>query len=282
MSELTLIEVPQWQGSATPTARRLEQGAATLAGMIPAARHLKADVVTEAGIARHGVDRLDALVHNLQATRAALAKAPGATTVTVGGDCAVDLAPIEAALARYGERLAVVWLDAHGDLNTPASSPSGAFHGMVLRSLLGEGPQDLRPLRTLAPRQVVLAGARALDPEERTFIDSSGIRHLTVAALADPATLADAVAATGASAVYIHIDLDVLDPQHFDAVGTPEPHGLSPSGLTAAVRALGARFRVVGLALTEYEHAHDTAQPMLKQTIDDLLPALESGSDNAP
>jgi arginase family enzyme/ribosomal protein S18 acetylase RimI-like enzyme len=275
MSDLTVIEVPQWQGSSRPTARLLRRGAAELAGMVPAVQHLKVDVAAGAGATRDGVGGLDALVRNLQAARVAVAKAQGRTTVTVGGDCAADLAPVEAALAAHGEQLAVVWLDAHGDLNTPASSPSGAFHGMVLRTLLGDGPDDLRPRHALAPRQVVLAGARALDPEERSFIDSAGIRHLGVAELADPAALAEAVAATGASAAYVHIDLDVLDPRAFDAVGTPEPHGLSPDQLTAAVRALAARVPLAGLAITEYEPAHEGAQPVLKQLVDDLLPALE-------
>jgi arginase family enzyme/GNAT superfamily N-acetyltransferase len=274
MFDLTVIEVPQWQGSSTPTARRLQQGAAELAEMIPAAQHLKVDVAAEAGVARNGVSNLDLLLRNLQATRVAVAKAQGRTTVTIGGDCAVDLAPIEAALAAHGDALTVVWLDAHGDLNTPASSPSGAFHGMILRTLLGEGPDDLRPHQALDPRQVVLAGTRALDPDERTFIARNEMRHVGVDELLDPTLLVEAVTATGAEAVYVHIDLDVLDPRIFDAVGTPEPHGLLPAQLTAAVGALAAHFPFAGLAITEYEHTHDGAQAVLRQIVKDLLPIL--------
>ncbi len=230
----SVLEIPQWQGSGSPTARRLADGAAQLTTMIPADRRVRVAVT-------------DSLPDNLAAVRAAL---PDPPLVTVGGDCGVELAPIEAALAAHGDGLTVVWFDAHGDLNTPESSPSGAFHGMVLRTLLGTGPADLLPRRTLKPSQVVLAGVRALDPAEKEFVEATGMAHVDVAALA---TLPEVVAATGARAVYLHLDLDVLDPADFAAVGTPEPEGVSPARLAAAMRALIDRFPLAGIGITEYE-----------------------------
>jgi arginase family enzyme len=171
-------------------------------------------------------------------------------TITIGGDCGVELAPIEAALAAHGDDLAVVWFDAHGDLNTPESSPSGAFHGMVLRTLLGEGPADLSPRATLRPSQVVLAGVRALDPAEKQYITDHDIPLVPVA---DLGSLPSVVAATGARAVYVHIDLDVLDPAEFASVGCPEPGGATPAALVDAVRSLAARFPIAGIGITEYE-----------------------------
>jgi arginase len=253
MQRVTVVEVPQWQASGSRTAYRLRQGAAELADLFTAGDRLRADTAGQPTGARDGVAALDTLVANLNAIRAVHARALDSTVVTVGGDCAVDLAPVEAALTAYGDRLAVVWFDAHGDLNTPASSPSGAFHGMVLRTLLGEGPPELAPTRALRPDQVVLAGVRALDSGERAFVDQHAIRHVPVAGFADPAAVADEVAATGAGTVYIHIDLDVLDPDVFGSVGTPEPGGLTLDQLVAAVRALAARFAVVGLCVAEYE-----------------------------
>jgi arginase len=253
MQRVTVVEVPQWQASGSRTAYRLRQGAAELADLFTAGDRLRADTAGQPTGARDGVAALDTLVANLNAIRAVHARALDSTVVTVGGDCAVDLAPVEAALTAYGDRLAVVWFDAHGDLNTPASSPSGAFHGMVLRTLLGEGPPELAPTRALRPDQVVLAGVRALDSGERAFVDEHAIRHVPVARFADPAAVADEVAATGAGTVYIHIDLDVLDPDVFGSVGTPEPGGLTLDRLVAAVRALAARFAVVGLCVAEYE-----------------------------
>ncbi|MEW2250541.1 arginase family protein [Streptomyces sp. NPDC006975] len=119
--------------------------------------------------------------------RAALAEVPdGDLTVIVGGDCAVDLAPVGAALSAFGNRLALVWFDAHADLNSPQPSPSGASHGMVLRALIGDGPEGLRPAQSLPAQRAVLAGARSLDPGERDLLGRRSIRHLGVAQLAGP------------------------------------------------------------------------------------------------
>ncbi|MFI7523423.1 arginase family protein [Micromonospora globbae] len=277
MAGLTVLEIAQWQGSASPTAHRLRRGAADLAASVPAGEHTRIDVSDQPGTAAHGVAALDVLSQNLRAVRAARTTVGSRATVAVGGDCGVELAPVEAALARYGTGLAVVWFDAHADLNTPASSPSGAFHGMVLRTLLGEGPQDLLPVRILQPQQVVLAGVRALDPEERDFVDRNAVAHVEAEQLVDPSPLIAAVAATGARAVYVHIDLDVLDPQVFASVGTPEPGGLTPDQLVAAVRAIAARFAVAGLGITEYEPNRPSDEDLVSGIVRALVPLVPAG-----
>ncbi|TBO55880.1 arginase family protein [Streptomyces kasugaensis] len=274
MSGPIVFEVAQWQGSGAATARRLHSGAAWLAELVPASRRRTVALDSGVGGARGGVRNAEVLERHLRAVREALAEVPpGEPTVTIGGDCGVDLAPVEAALAAFGDRLAVVWFDAHADLNTPESSPSGAFHGMVLRALLGDGPEGLRPVRNVSADRVVLAGARSLDAGEQALVESSGIRHLGVGQLTEPGPLLAAVRATGAEAVYIHIDLDVLDPRVFPAVGTPEPGGLGVAELVAAVRALTDEFTLAGLALTEYERteAADQEEAVLRRIVDGLF-----------
>ncbi len=274
MSDRVVLEVAQWQGSAAPTAGRLRGGAAWLAELIPDGRRCTVALDAGVGESRAGVRNADVLERHLRAVREALAEVPpGAMTVTVGGDCGVDLAPVEAALSAFGDRLAVVWFDAHGDLNTPESSPSGAFHGMVLRALVGDGPEGLRPSRSLSADRLVLAGARSLDPGERDLVARRGIRYLGAEQLTRPDPLLAAVRATGAEAVYVHIDLDVLDPRVFPAVGTPEPGGLGVDDLLGAVRALKEEFTLAGLALTEYERTDDTGQEeaVLRRIVDGLF-----------
>jgi arginase family enzyme/very-short-patch-repair endonuclease len=234
----TVLEVGQWQGSHFGEARRLAAGAAELASMIPADTRVRVAIPDEE-------PSTDLLARNLAAIRAAMPSDP--SLITVGGDCGVELAPIEQALSRHGDGLVVVWFDAHGDLNTPESSPSGAFHGMVLRTLLGAGPAALTPRHPLRPAQVVLAGVRALDPAEKEYMEEAGIAHVDVAALA---SLPSVVAWAAAKAVYLHIDLDVLD--SFPAVGYPEPEGVTVPQLAAAVRDLTARFPLAGIGITEY------------------------------
>ncbi|WP_433375334.1 arginase family protein [Actinoplanes sp. CA-142083] len=258
----TVVEIGQWQGSGSSTARRLVAGAASLASMVPSDRRVRVAVSDEP-------PSVELLAANLAAIRSALAERP---EVIVGGDCGVEVGPIEAALADHGDGLVVVWFDAHGDLNTPESSPSGAFHGMVLRTLLGSGYPEISPSQVLRPSRVVLAGVRALDPGEKEYVEEAGIAHVEPAAIA---TLASVVEGLGARAVYLHIDLDVLDPEVFASVGAPEPEGITPSQLTAAVRELSARFPIAGIGITEYE----PDRPADRAVLAELVPSLFSVVD---
>jgi len=119
--------------------------------------------------------------------------------------------------------------------------------------------------------RVVLAGARSWDPAEEEFAREAGIRAFSVDELADPAALVETVAATGADAVYIHVDLDVLDPAALDGLLDPAPFGMSPSALVGAIKALRARFPLAGAALAAYapsavdtEQAADDAATILR------------------
>lgn len=236
----TVVSVPQWQGSGSAQARRLAEGSGLLAPLVPAAGRVTVDVPSATGTPSHGVRSWDVLVG---VARRTWSVPSGGLAVTVGGDCGADLAPIAAAVRQWGDDLTVVWFDAHGDLNTPESSPSGAFHGMVLRTLMGDGAPGLVPPRRLRPERTVLVGTRSLDPGEEEFAGRAGV------AMVGPKEVSDAVA-TGK--IYVHIDLDVLDPEVFGAVGFPEPGGLSLEQLADAVRSVAAGREVVGLGIMEF------------------------------
>ncbi|NUW43462.1 arginase family protein [Nonomuraea rhodomycinica] len=229
--------------------------------MVPADHHVRVEVDD------------DDLPETAARVRSAVAAATG-FVVTAGGDCGVELEPVAEAMRRHGDRLVVVWFDAHGDLNTPATSPSGAFHGMVLRALTGEGPAGLVADTPLDPRRIVLAAVRDLDPGETAFIEATGIRRVTGP---DPAALTETIASAtppGRSpAVYIHIDLDVLDPGTFAAVGSPAPGGLQPDQLLAMVKATADRFEVTGLGVTEYEPSRPEDQALLASLVPNLVEA---------
>ncbi|MFI0813654.1 arginase family protein [Streptomyces echinatus] len=256
-----VLVIPQWQGSAARDPQRLAEGAHRLSALLLATRRTIVEIDPRPGRHQDGVRHLDVLIRSLEATRVALGRSGPDALLVLGGDCGVELAPVARAVALHGDSLAVVWFDAHADLNTPDTSPSGGFHGMVLRTLLGQGPSQLspQPEERLSPRQVVLAGARALDPAELAFVESEGIRTLSVQALREPDQLISAVAGTGATHVYIHLDLDVLDPGHFPSLSCPEPGGLHPLQLRAALRALTERFHLAGLGVTEHAPAADSA-----------------------
>jgi arginase len=258
---MTALETPQWQGSSSPRARLLKDGAARLAAHLPSARRVP--VADHTSAESGGVHSLEVLRDNLSATRTALDTSP---TIVVGGDCGIELAPIERASRVHGDQLTVVWFDAHGDLNTPETSPSHAFHGMVLRTLLGDGPSELLPTHPLRPDQIVLAGARALDPGEQEFIEAHDIRHIPSSALE---TLPEWI---HTPTVYFHIDLDVLDPTTFTSLGFPEPNGTTPDTLLTTVQAIATHHTIAGLGITEYQ----PTAPSDEQTLATLVPALAS------
>jgi arginase len=237
----TVLCIPQWQGSASRNASRLVAGAGRTAELVEADAVVTVPVLEGGGGKEAGIRALGVLLENLRLTRKALA-AIDDVVITAGGDCGVDLAPIAAAGARHGQALTVLWFDAHPDCYTAQTLPSGAFHGMVVRTLLGDGPAPLTPQRLLAPGQVVLAGVRAGDTTEREYIAKTGIR--TVGA-GDLESVLDGL--TGP--VYVHVDLDVLDPAEFGSVCYPEPDGVSSRRLIDLLSRLG---NVIGAGVTEH------------------------------
>jgi arginase len=232
---------------------RLSEGADAIRGDLPPSATRRVEVPSEAGTDEgSGVLRLSSLRQVRDAQLAALATTSG-LVITVGGDCGVDLASIQHA-ATTPDAMAVVWIDAHADLNTAHDSPSGAFHGMVLRTLLGDGPEALVPDSPLAPRLVVLAGTRALDDAELRYIGEAGIALIVPESL-DAASLTAALAASGATSVYLHIDLDVLDPAEFDSLGYPEPFGVTLATLLEVIAAAKTALPLAGAAITEFAPA---------------------------
>jgi arginase len=194
------------------------------------------------GVVREGVRNLDSIrAHAL--TVAGILGGTRPPIYNLGPDCGGELAVI-ASLNRWMEgRLHVVWFDAHADLNTPASSPSGNFHGMVLRTLAGEGPPclaDLVPL-PLSPRQITLAGLRDADPPELEYLARHGIpvmRRFEPPDIPGP--------------LYIHVDYDVLDGAVYRDSVYPTPDGMTLDELTGALQWLRSHREVVGMSLTEY------------------------------
>jgi arginase len=155
--------------------------------------------------------------------------------LVLGGCCCAHIGAVQGLareLASGDETLAVVWIDAHGDLNTPATSPSGNAWGMPLRMVIDGG--------FVAPANVALVGARALDPPEEEFIRSSGV-HVGDGAVDR--------ALEGADAVYVALDCDSLAPGELE-VFMPEPGGLSLREVDELLRGIAARRRVAGAGLT--------------------------------
>lgn len=238
------LVAPQWQGSPAPRAMLLVDGASAIAGDLPRKATTVLDVPLEAGDSLgSGVRRLS----SLQRVRELIAQEIAADTVLIGGDCSVTVAALDS-IDRGG--LAVVWCDAHPDLHTPDTSPSGAFSGMALRAVLGEGEPKLALSPGIPRDRVVIVGARVVDDAEEEPL--AGLAQLSVDDLDDVDALAAAVAATGASRVWVHIDVDVLDPAELAGVSSAVPFGAATSTLGAAIRALRARVPLAGATIAGF------------------------------
>jgi arginase len=254
------VVVPQWQGSPAPRAMLLRDGAEAIAGDLPRGSTLVLDVPLEAGDAQGtGIHRMSAIRRIAEAVEDALA-ATADRVVLVGGDCSVSLPGI-AHVA--GDDLALVWIDAHPDLNDPDSSPSRALAGMALRAVLG-GVPDAAPDALVAAERVVLVGARERDPAEEVELATTPITDLRAADLADPDALARAVAATGARRVYVHIDVDALDPAEFTGSSWGVPFGVRVADLVAALQRLKATVPIAGATIAGFAPATPDA------AVDDL------------
>jgi arginase len=154
--------------------------------------------------------------------------------------------------------LGVVWFDAHGDFNTPETTPTGFFDGMPLAMLTGSGWESLRAgvpaLRPLREANVVAVGVRDLDPPEQARLEKSAVTWVRPGEPVEPAldALADRV-----RDVYVHVDLDVLDPSEAQANRYACPGGLTGDEVATAVAEVGRRFTIRAAALTAYEPVYD-------------------------
>lgn len=246
------VVVPQWQGSPSSRAMQLIDGAQAIAGDLPRGGTTVLDVPMEAGEALGtGIHRLSALLRARALVDDALAPFVEPVLV-VGGDCGVAVGAVAHA-ARNHPELAVVWLDAHPDLHSPATSESGAFAGMALRAILGQTVDGLGLAPGVVPAsRAVLGGTRSFDDPEAEFVDTAGVTTVTADAFADASVLAAAVRATGAAAVYVHVDLDVIDPSEMSGVTSAQPFGVSVANLVAAIAALRAEVPLVGSSIAGF------------------------------
>ncbi|MGB0085343.1 MAG: arginase family protein [Rhodomicrobiaceae bacterium] len=172
----------------------------------------------------------------------------GALAVIVCGSCSV--AALGAVAGLGGENTGVLWMDAHADLNTPETTPSGLFDGMAAAIILGDAWQsmalDIAGLTPISQRYLCLYGARDLDPSEQGFIDDEAI------ALADNAE--DAISALdGCEQLYIHLDMDVHNAAKLAVNRFAVKGGPSPQTVRRDLAAVAAALPVAAMAVTGIE-----------------------------
>ncbi|MBI3480544.1 MAG: arginase [Nitrosomonadales bacterium] len=202
------------------------------------------------------------------ASRVADELASGRFPLVIGGDHSCAIGTWSGVHQWLGARgpLGLIWIDAHMDSHTFATTPSGALHGMPLACLLGHGEPALTSIATtepkLSPEHVCLLGVRSYEAGEAALLNKLGVRVITMneirqrgmtAALAE----AMAIARNGTAGYGVSIDLDVLDPAEEPGVGSPAPGGLSCDELEQALHLLHGDPAMLAMEIVEYNPHRD-------------------------
>lgn len=210
-----------------------------------------------------------------------------ALPVILGGDHSIAIGSVAGVASYYRkrrqQRVGIIWLDAHTDVNTPETSPSGNIHGMPLAALLGRGARELTHVAGFAPKvlpeNVAVIGARSIDPGEREFVRSTGIRVFSMSELDErglPDVVAEAVeiASMNTAGFHVTMDMDFIDPFYAPGVGTPERGGATYRESHLAMEKIADSGRVVSVELTEVNPVFDTANQTAQLAVELILSAL--------
>ncbi|MFC3769711.1 arginase [Paenibacillus sp. GCM10012303] len=210
---------------------------------------------------------------------AAITAAGDRFPLILGGDHSIAIGTI-AGVTRNKERIGVIWYDAHGDVNTPDTSPSGNIHGMALAAALGFGHPALTGIGIgsggvprIDPRNVVLVGARSLDPGERIFLKQHGVTVYTmheIDRIGISGVMEQAVRLTsaGTEGVHLSLDLDGLDPEDAPGVGTPVPAGISLRESLLAMEILSASGLLTSAEFVEVNPVLDLRNKTAKAAVE--------------
>ena len=268
-STLRLV-FPQWQGGGTiadfipdlpaeDAYKGYFLGSQLLNLLAPAARGNSVEIPVSLDIAdraeKKGIIAYDSIMKNTRAALEVLQQHNPQRIVTLGGECSVSVVPFTWLAHKYQNDVAVVWIDAHPDLNYPGESTKG-YHAMALAAVLGKGEADLlnRLPAQVDPARALIVGLRSWEkeggtPERQRELGVKSYPPAEVALNSD--AVLDWLKHSGASKVLIHFDLDVIDPgEMIAAVGT-DPDGMKISQVTRLIRDINHQFDIIGLTVAE-------------------------------
>ena len=210
----------------------------------------------------------------------------GALPVVLGGDHSIAIGSAAGVAAFYrnrGEKIGIIWLDAHTDINTPDTTPSGNIHGMPLAALLGQGAPELTGIGGFSPKvlpqHTVIIGARSVDPGEREMVKALGVRVYTMSEL-DERGMAEVIeealdiASRNTAGFHVTMDMDFLDPFYAPGVGTPERGGATYREAHLAMEKIADSGRVLSVEVTEVNPLLDTANQTAQLAVELILSAL--------
>jgi arginase len=210
----------------------------------------------------------------------------GKIPLVLGGDhslAAGSVSGIAHHFRKRGEKVGLIWVDAHADMNTPKTSPSGNVHGMPLACLIGKGPKELVQIFDFAPkvdpRNVAIVGLRDVDSMEAPLVRKSGVRAFTMRDIDEKGLTrvmqeAVEIASAGTAGVHLSFDMDSVDPDEAPGVGTPVRGGITYREAHLAMEILSDEAELVSLEVVEVNPVLDIANRTADLAVELMMSAL--------
>ncbi len=245
------IYFPQWQGSGVGS--NIAPGAKTVLDYVNDSEYLNVPlsaIKAGAGATQHHcINNYDAIVEQLSRLKKVIAEDKPETIRIIGGDCGLEIVPVSYLNKKYNA-IGIIWFDAHADINRPCDSASCNFHGMPLRTLLGEGEPNMDHLlfSTITEEQIHYVGLRDIDAAEQERLNAGGIYHPRET---DPMDLVKTLKKKRLKQLYIHFDFDCLEPNEYDKTYYQVANGVSIATAEQTILALKENFDIVGSSVLE-------------------------------
>ena len=210
----------------------------------------------------------------------------GKFPLVLGGDHSIAVGTVSGishVFRKRGEKIGVIWVDAHADMNTPGSSPSGNVHGMPLACCIGIGPQPLIEIFGYAPKvepaNVALIGIRSVDGTERNTVQGTGVHAFTMRDIDERglrAVMQEAIgiASAGTAGCHVSLDMDAIDPQEAPGVGTPVKGGITYREAHLAMEILSDSGRMTSMEVVEVNPVIDEANRTATLAVELVMSAM--------
>jgi arginase len=206
--------------------------------------------------------------------------------LVLGGDHSIAIGTIAGMSSHYrksGGKLGLIWIDAHADMNTPDSSPSGNIHGMPLACSIGSGPRELTDLGGFAPKidasNVAIVGLRSVDETERQHVRAAGIRAYTMRDLDERglrSVILEAIECVSEGTVGFHLsfDMDAVDPSEAPGVGTPVRGGMTYREAHLTMEIIGDSGRMTSMEIVEVNPVMDEVNRTAQLGVELVMSAM--------
>ena len=242
------IYFPQWQGSGT--GKNIESGAKAVLDYVNDSEFIEVPLSPKELKQQHAINGYEAIKDQLEGLQKVIKEKQPKTLKIIGGDCGLEIIPVTYLNKIYDGDLGVIWFDAHADINTPSESPSCNFHGMPLRTMLGETDRGLHDLMfsIIQPSQIHYVGLRDIDFAEQKRIDKDNIYYSDKS---NPESLIEILKQKGYKNLYLHFDFDVLEPTNYDKTYYQVAKGISIKDAENCIKTLSNNFNIVGSSVLE-------------------------------